>query len=256
MNIKRLENIALFLDFDGTLVDFAPEPESVVVSEPLRDALTQLKRHLKGALALVSGRSIASLSGLLDVPLTMAGSHGAQWRYANGPLHSLGQDSEAFNKLRAQLLHFAADQRVIAEDKGHAVALHYRTQPHKQAALEAYIFTELNLDNNADVRVIRGNCVYEVQPVGFDKGVAIARFMARAPFARRQPVFIGDDTTDEDGFAWVNVHGGISIKVGQGPSCARERLSDTGEVLAFLQRQLEKLRQLDDRAKPRTSTDW
>ncbi|WP_339616381.1 trehalose-phosphatase [uncultured Gilvimarinus sp.] len=249
MNITQTDNIALFLDFDGTLVDFADTPEGVIVSPVLRDVLAQLSLQLNGALALVSGRSIQSLNALVGLPLTMAGSHGAEWRYGDGVLQSAALSNPVFAQVRTQLLGFADKHGLIAEDKGHAVALHYRTNPDKQPTLEAYIADELGLDQNQEVRVIRGNCVYEIQPVGVDKGVAIARFMSSDPFTGRQPVYIGDDTTDEDGFAWVNAQGGVSIKVGEGPSCAGVRLSDTGEVLAFLQLQLDKLRQLDDRTK-------
>jgi trehalose 6-phosphate phosphatase len=249
MHMTHSENIALFLDFDGTLVDFASTPEGVYVSDELRQVLGGLAVQLNGALALVSGRSLESLSSLLDLPLTMAGSHGAEWRYGDGPLQQSELGNHGFDNVRALLLSFADKHALIAEDKGHAVALHYRTNPDKQPTLEAYIADELGLDQNQEVRVIRGNCVYEIQPVGVDKGVAIARFMSSDPFTGRQPVYIGDDTTDEDGFAWVNAQGGVSIKVGEGPSCAGVRLSDTGEVLAFLQLQLDKLRQLDDRTK-------
>ncbi|HEY7886410.1 MAG TPA: trehalose-phosphatase, partial [Cellvibrionaceae bacterium] len=105
---------------------------------------------------------------------------------------------------------------------------------------------DLGLSTCEDIRVIAGNCVREIQPTGVDKGVAIARFMGLAQFAGRQPVYIGDDTTDEDGFAWVNKHDGISIKVGEGDTCAKRRLANTGEVFAFLQEQLNKLRPLDE----------
>ncbi|WP_052480917.1 trehalose-phosphatase [Gilvimarinus agarilyticus] len=249
MEIKDASKLALFLDFDGTLVDFASTPEGVVVPAALREVLGQLALRLNGALALVSGRSIESLSGLVDLPLTMAGSHGAQWRYGDGPVSHTELASKGFAEIRSLLLSFAEKHHLIAEDKGHAVALHYRKNPAKQPEIEAYIAKELALDDSDLVRVIRGNCVYEIQPVGVDKGVAIARFMSTTPFSGRQPVYIGDDTTDEDGFAWVNAQGGVSIKVGEGPSCANVRLSDTGEVLAFLQLQLDKLRQLDDRTK-------
>ncbi|WP_339900490.1 trehalose-phosphatase [uncultured Gilvimarinus sp.] len=249
MEIKDTSNLALFLDFDGTLVDFAATPEGVVVSSELRDVLAQLALRLNGALALVSGRSIESLGGLINLPLSMAGSHGAEWRYGDGPVSNTELGNQSFREIRSLLLSFAEKNHLIAEDKGHAVALHYRKNPAKQPEIEAYIATQLALDDSDQVRVIRGNCVYEIQPVGVDKGVAIARFMSTPPFSGRQPVYIGDDTTDEDGFAWVNAQGGVSIKVGEGPSCANVRLSDTGEVLAFLQLQLDKLRQLDDRTK-------
>jgi trehalose 6-phosphate phosphatase len=237
-------------------VEFADAPEAVIVTAELRETLADLSGLLDGALALVSGRSIASLDGLLGLPLALAGNHGAQWRDAKGAVKTMALVNPAFAQVRSRLLAFAARHGLIAEDKNDAVAIHYRQHPHLQPQLEAFIANELALDDSPELRVIRGNCVYEVQPSGVDKGVAIARFMQGAPFKGRRPIYIGDDTTDEDGFAWVNAEGGVSIKVGQGPSCAQQRLAGTGEVLAFLQSQRQRLRQSHDQAKPRTGADW
>ena len=76
--------------------------------------------------------------------------------------------------------------------------------------------------------------VFEIKPGGRDKGTAIAEFMAEAPFAGRLPVFIGDDSTDEDGFAVVNQLGGHSIKVGDGETRAHWHLADADAVLNWL----------------------
>ncbi|MDO3388440.1 trehalose-phosphatase [Gilvimarinus sp. SDUM040013] len=249
MQITCTENIGLFLDFDGTLVDFAQTPEGVYVPEELRQVLGALAVQLNGALALVSGRALDSLSGLINLPLTMAGSHGAEWRYGDGPVMHRDLESAEFVKIKAKLLEYAEDRGLIVEDKGHAIALHYRGKEHLREALDSYIDDQLSLGERTDMRVIKGNCVREIQPVGVDKGVAIAHFMSTSPFIGRQPVYIGDDTTDEDGFAWVNQNGGVSIKVGPGESCAGVRLCDTGEVLAFLQLQLKRLEDVNERAK-------
>lgn len=249
MQISRLEDVALFLDFDGTLVDFAPTPEGVYVSDELRQVLAGLALQLNGALALVSGRGLESLAGLVDLPLTMAGSHGAEWRFGDGPVMQRELESSQFISIRAKLLSFAEEQGLIVEDKGHAAAIHYRGKEHLRDLVDSYIEDELMLAECTDIRVIKGNCVREIQPVGVDKGVAIAHFMSTYPFAGRRPVYIGDDTTDEDGFAWVNQHEGVSIKVGGGDTCAGVRFSDTGEVLAFLHLQLKRLEEMNERAK-------
>jgi len=73
-----------------------------------------------------------------------------------------------------------------------------------------------------------------VKPSGKDKGTAIAEFLAEPPFAGRTPVFVGDDLTDELGFALVNRVGGESVKVGAGPTRARWRLSGADEVRRWL----------------------
>lgn len=255
MNFNDIENPAYFLDFDGTLVNFADDPEGVYVADELRQALTGLEQITNGAIALISGRSISSLSNLIQLPLSMAGSHGAEWRVGDGDIESVSLESDAFQGIKTSLLSFAEVHGLIVEDKGHAVALHYRVKPELKAVLDDYIDSDLMLGQRTDVRVIRGNCVREIQPKGVDKGVAIARFMGMPPFEGRVPVYVGDDTTDEDGFAWVNDHDGISVKVGTGDSCAKYRLSDPGEVFAFLRGQLDKLRQLNDRTQSRTGSD-
>ena len=77
-----------------------------------------------------------------------------------------------------------------------------------------------------------GKMLLEVRPDGRDKGTAIRDFMAERPFEGRCPVFVGDDRTDEHGFALINAVGGWSIKVGAGPTCARYRLPDVAAVRA------------------------
>ncbi|UTF61587.1 trehalose-phosphatase [Gilvimarinus sp. DA14] len=246
---------AFFLDFDGTLVDFAEDPEAVLVPEALSNVLSDISLLSDGALALVSGRSIQSLSSLVKLPLSMAGSHGAEWCVAGGEVQHMSLQTPEFVEAKAALLGFAEKYALIAEDKGHAIAIHYRVKPELKDRLDHFIDQELALSHSAEMRVIRGNCVREIQPCGVDKGFAIARFMSMPAFKGRAPIYIGDDTTDEDGFAWVNAHGGVSLKVGGGDSCAVGRLSDTGEVLAFLHGQLDKLRQVNDRTQSRAGTD-
>lgn len=231
---------ALFLDFDGTLVELAPTPEAIEVPESLGPLLERWRDRLDGALALVSGRSLDSLQRHMPQPLAMAGSHGAEWCDSAGQRDQAVQHAPEFARLKRALIDYASREGLLYEDKGHALALHFRQQPESQPALDREIERRL-AGAESDIRLIRGNAVRELQPVGVDKGAALARFMQRAPFRGRRPVYLGDDTTDEDAFEWVNARGGLTVKVGSGPTKARERLADPRTVLDFMHRELNRL---------------
>jgi trehalose 6-phosphate phosphatase len=121
---------------------------------------------------------------------------------------------------------------LLVERKHAAIALHYRLAPQLEAvcrdAMARVIFDQPQLE------LMHGKFVFEVKPAGIHKGVAIAAFMEEAPFAGRVPVFAGDDTTDENGFAVVQPRGGIAIKVGSGPSQALHRLDSPRAVFEWL----------------------
>jgi trehalose 6-phosphate phosphatase len=74
----------------------------------------------------------------------------------------------------------------------------------------------------------------EIQPGGRDKGTAIRDYLAEPPFAGRVPVFVGDDLSDEFGFAAVARAGGWAVKVGRGRTVARYRLPDVTAVRRWL----------------------
>jgi trehalose 6-phosphate phosphatase len=209
---------ALFLDFDGTLVDIAPRPQDVVVPPALHDTLLALFGAFGGAVALVSGRPVADLDRLL-APLRMpaAGQHGLEWRtMPEGVLRHGGGDPALLDDLRARFAAIArAHPAIIIEDKTWSLSVHYRTAPEAEAAIVA-VATD-HLPPGDHLHMMRGKMVVEVKPVGIDKGKVVAQLLAKPPFAGRVPLFIGDDRTDEDGFAAANAHGGTSLRVGPLP---------------------------------------
>jgi trehalose 6-phosphate phosphatase len=215
---------ALFLDFDGTLAEIAPQPEAVHVPRELIELLKALSHRLDGALALISGRRLADLDAFLaPLQLPSAAEHGAERRLASGLRHSgptppLGAVTQVAQALAAQ----HAGLRV--ERKSAAVALHYRHAPELEDLCLA-VMTEAVL-RSPGLELLHGKYVLEAKPAGVNKGRAIAAFMAEPPFAGRQPWFAGDDLTDEAGFAWVQAVGGEGVKVGPGPSVARHRCPD------------------------------
>lgn len=228
-------NWAVFLDFDGTLVEIAEHPGAVVVSPALPTVLQGLYEVCGGAVALISGRSIADLERLFpSLRIAMAGQHGAEWRDAAGNLHHRVSSAEplAMCKLRLNRL-MKEHPGLVLEDKGLSLALHYRQAPH----LEAFAAREVDdvaRQLGSAFQLQRGKMVFEIKPSGMDKGGSIATMMAIPPFQGRIPVFIGDDLTDEHGFRVVNEQGGHSIKVGPEPTKASFRLPDSETVCQWL----------------------
>jgi trehalose 6-phosphate phosphatase len=117
----------------------------------------------------------------------------------------------------------SADARLLLEDKGLSVALHYRRAPERAADIQAEA-NRLLAEVGDDVDLIAGKCVVEFRRSGASKGNAIRRFQSIRNFSGRRPVMIGDDVTDEDGFDAVNEQDGISILVGNRPD-SRARFS-------------------------------
>lgn len=204
---------AWFLDVDGTLIDIAPTPSAISFPVELPPLLQRLADAHGGALALVSGRSLDNLRQLVapfDPPA--AGLHGLEARDADGSVRRVavppGLDDIRL-RLRHEAEHFTG---LLLEDKGAAVALHYRQVPHlAQHVLDT---ARAVVRDHPEFSLVAGKMVAEIKPKGADKGSAVAAFLERPPFAGRRPVFVGDDVTDEDGFAAANRLGGVSVLVG------------------------------------------
>jgi len=210
----KTEQIALFLDFDGTLVEIAPSPEDVQLDRRVAPALENLRNQLGGALALVSGRPIAFLDEMLAPHrFDIAGLHGAQIRMG-GALRSQSETPEHMREAVRDLVRFANSHvGIIVEDKRISAALHWRLAPElKDEALELMRKAAAKL--GPGVRLQEGKSVAELVPASASKGSAIAWLMATPAYVDRRPVFIGDDITDEDGFETVNAMGGLSIRIG------------------------------------------
>lgn len=226
---------AFFLDIDGTLVDIADTPDRVCVDPRLLDTVRRLDAAAGGALALISGRPVDGVDRLFaPLRLPVAGQHGAERRDAAGVVHSHPLCGQQMAALRRCVAAWAAAQAdVLVEDKGMSLAVHYRQAPQLGDAVQ-HALRECIERFGDGFRLQPGKMVLEVKPAGKDKGTAIMEFMQEAPFSGRVPVFVGDDVTDEHGFAVVNSLGGHSVKVGPGPSAARWRMPGVAAVRAWL----------------------
>ena len=225
---------ALFLDFDGTLVDIAPQPDAVAVPARVPMLLGALVRAFDGALAVVSGRAIEQIDAFLaPLKLPAAGVHGTERRNAAGalvlaPTFSLDRVWRAAEALAAR------HPALRVEHKRGSIALHYRQAPDLEPICHAAM--QEAVDGSPGLTLLAGKMVLEAKPGGASKGQAIAAFLREAPFRGRRPIFIGDDVTDEDGFTTVQELGGVGVKIGPGASVAWERLPSPAALLAELER--------------------
>ena len=224
--------LALFLDFDGTLVELAETPDGITVPDGLLDDLCALASQHDGRVALVSGRAIDNLETHIGpCPLAVAGSHGIHRRREDGSL--LGEVPEGLPPAAEKALEsFTDNQGSRLERKPHGAALHFRERPELEeegAAFAAGLAEEHGLE------VKRGKRVIELVRPGANKGGAVRAFMDTPTFSGAHPVFIGDDTTDEDGFAAVLDLGGTAIIVGdRRPTSARFALANPAAVHEWL----------------------
>jgi trehalose 6-phosphate phosphatase len=208
-------DFGLFLDVDGTLVELAETPGEVVVGEPLKTLLTEVSRRLDGAVALVSGRSIETLDALFE-PLVFpaAGLHGVERRSASGERRGASYCDPSLAAARLALTAFVESHPgTLLEDKGRALALHFRLAPEFESEARQTV-SALVRPLAPGYHVQEGKMVLEIKPQAFTKATAIQEFLREAPFAGRTPVVVGDDLTDQGGFRLVEALGGISIAVG------------------------------------------
>ena len=214
---------ALFLDLDGTLLEIAPTPELVVVPPGLPDLLTNLHRHLGGAVAIVTGRPIGVIDSLLAPFFTSAaGEHGVALRYQDGTIEEMPKGLAVPDTWRDALK--AAAERwpgVLVEPKPHGVAVR--------------LVRALVPQDHPWFHLIPAREAVEIGPRAASKGHAVERLMAKAPFRGRRPIFVGDDFTDEAGMEAARQFGGEGLRVaevfGGNPAEVRAWLSRGAELL-------------------------
>ncbi|PBB95201.1 trehalose-phosphatase [Mesorhizobium sp. WSM3862] len=226
---------ALFLDIDGTLLEHAAHPDSVAVSAELRLLLQAVEHRLDGALAFITGRSIAAVDRLFEpLKLRIAGLYGLEHRLTpDGQIEAADEPAD-MAALADEIELELASKAVYVERKGPVLAIHTRAAPQLLARATELVETALARLPKG-YRVIAGNAGVELMPLEAAKGAAIRRFMQLEPFTGRRPVFLGDDTSDENGFETVNAAGGISIRVRpQGETAARFAIADVASAIAWL----------------------
>lgn len=232
---ETLPLLAVFTDFDGTLVEIAETPDSVAVPPELPGQLDRILTEFDHAFAVITGREIADIDRFLSpLQLPIAGAHGSQRRRADGTLeemdvHLIDAAAEIAEALEALV---SEHPELILEPKEGAVALHFRRAP--ELADECHRAMQDAVRDHPDFTLVAGKMVIEARPSAFDKGAALRAFMQEQPFIGRVPIFIGDDRTDEDAFRVAQELGGVGIKLGPGETVARMRIADVTSVHALL----------------------
>ncbi len=210
------ERAALLLDVDGTLLDFAPGPELVVMPPGLPEALRRLRARLDDALAMVTGRPVEQVDALFgDVPFAVAGEHGGAIRHAPGAAlvrAALPDLPPAW--LAAADAVVAAHPGASVERKPRGFVFHFRGTPSLAPVLEVAA-REILAGHEAAYRLLPASMAWEIKPRGADKGTAVEALMRSPPFAGRVPVYIGDDVTDEDGMRAARALGGLGWRVAE-----------------------------------------
>jgi trehalose 6-phosphate phosphatase len=233
-----LSQVAILLDVDGTILDIAPTPHEVYVPGALRQALTRVHELAGGALALVSGRTIANLDFIFDpLLLPVIGGHGAEMR-PDPTGDTYEQKAPSLDReLKKRLLEVGARYPGVAtEDKGYSLALHYRLALDRGLEVVDDVFRICKAYPPDSFELLTGKAVLEVKTTGFNKGTAVRELMTYPPFAGRRPIFIGDDTTDEAAFEVMPEFDGLAVSVGRKVPGTDGRFQSPSDVRHWLER--------------------
>lgn len=229
----RLADACLFLDLDGTLAPLRASPGDVRPSEGRNQLLLAACEALTGRVAIVSGRTIESTDAILEGACrAVAGVHGLQRRRADGVCEATAPHPRVAHAAQVMAAFAQAHPGLLVEHKDQSAALHYRGAPNAEAAVMEFV---RRLAETEALQIQPGPMVMELRTPGPDKGAAVRAFLAEVPFRGATPIYLGDDLTDEVGFAEAAAHGGIGILVGRDrPTLATAQLESVAEVLAWL----------------------
>ena len=230
------EGTAIFLDFDGTLVEFADHPNFVQLAPETRDAVRNAYHAVDGALAIITGRNISDIDQYFaPLRLPVAGVHGLTRRGAKGELHNAATNASVLSAIADELENqLTGEEGLLIERKSGSIALHYRLRPDLEETCVAAVDRAVAAAES--IHLMRGKMVIEAKIDGCNKGNAVEDFLSEQPFSGRVPLFAGDDVTDEDAFQVVNALNGMTIKVGPGDTHAQYRADSTADFLDWLYR--------------------
>jgi trehalose-phosphatase len=222
--IRQAPRCLLCLDFDGTLSQFVDDPADARLSPSMERALRAIAGHDTMSVAIISGRDRTDLHRLVDIPgLIYVGNHGLD---ISGPGYMFVEPTAASrtDELRALAQTLTAKlqgiEGVFVEYKGLTISVHYRQVPASgQDELRRIVHATLAGTSHPFV-LGAGEKVHEIRPrVYWNKGTAVTWIRAQLGKPDALPIYVGDDTTDEDAFTALRDEG-ITVKVRTSPETA------------------------------------
>jgi trehalose 6-phosphate phosphatase len=225
--LRQARHLWLFLDYDGTLADFAPTPEHVEPDDALVDLIARLARDPRIRVAVVSGRRLAHVQKLVPVAgIWLAGTYGIELQTPEGkPIDRLDYDTlrptlDALKPQWAALL--VGHDGFFLEDKGWALALHARFASEEEA--KRLLATARRMASEAAeraspglFRLLGGHKFLEIGPRLAHKGRTVAYLLDHDPWPGALPIYLGDDDKDEEAFGIIKERGGVAILVAPEP---------------------------------------
>jgi trehalose 6-phosphate phosphatase len=234
LRIQSADSIALFLDFDGTLAPIRETPDEVHLSQPMRLAINRVAANGRAHVWVISGRKRDDVREKIRLSrVHYLGVHG--WEGGTETTLRPEIQCELEGARRELTDRIEKLKGVWIEDKGPAIAIHYRQAGEDESNLARASMNEVMARLNGGFRLLNGKKVWEILPreVG-DKGSAVRRELSRFKY-RPLPVYIGDDFTDERAFAALP--DGLTVRVGpHSLTRAQFQLRDPAEVRRFLER--------------------
>jgi trehalose 6-phosphate phosphatase len=238
--VRGSAHVAMFFDFDGTLVPFARRPDQVRMSIPMRRLLRRLAGHPRVTLFVISGRRRHDLTRHVRIPhISYLGLYG--WEYTS-PFHISTSARAALADAGTWLQsHEARYPGLWLEDKRVSLSVHLReVRPHVRQEVRRDLHRLCQRLGPA-VRLIDNLQDAEFVPRSVaGKGAAVRRLLAEPPLRNALPVYFGDDLSDEPAFAAVCE--GIAVMVGStGPTHAHYAIPQRARLTAALRTLMDAL---------------
>lgn len=242
--IEKADGKILFLDYDGTLVFLKDKPDDIITPNKVKIVLEKLIRDPEFNIFIITGRTLHEIKNLLDIKgLSFAALHGLEVCLANGKKFCWKpseNEQSILKKIKEKVFYeFKEEKGIYIEDKGVTLAFHYRMLPRERVKYTTGRFVDIvkRTDEGNVLEIIKGAELIEIRSRGWNKGKA-TEFLLNNINGRKYaiPIYIGDDTTDEDAFACLK-NRGLTIFVSNGsekPTSAQYWLKNPDDVLVFL----------------------